>query len=114
MNPRAGARRGNYTMASLRQPSDIESGSVAIRLLQERDLDSADRIFRLAFGTFLGLPQPETFAGDSSYVRTRWLADQTSVLGAKVHGSLVGSNFVTHWGSVGFFGPLTVHPSFWD
>jgi hypothetical protein len=26
----------------------------------------------------------------------------------------VGSNFVTHWGSVGYFGPLTVHPDFWD
>ena len=29
-------------------------------------------------------------------------------------GALVGSNFVTHWGSVGYFGPLTVHPDFWD
>jgi hypothetical protein len=26
----------------------------------------------------------------------------------------VGSNLVAHWGSVGFFGPLTVHPDFWD
>ena len=26
----------------------------------------------------------------------------------------MGSNFVTHWGSVGYFGPLTVHPDFWD
>lgn len=27
---------------------------------------------------------------------------------------LVASNFITVWGSVGFFGPLTVHPDFWD
>jgi N-acetylglutamate synthase-like GNAT family acetyltransferase len=27
---------------------------------------------------------------------------------------LVGSNFATNWGSVGFFGPLTVRPDLWD
>jgi len=30
--------------------------------------------------------------------------------GATLEGKLVGSNFATNWGSVGFFGPLTVHP----
>ena len=29
-------------------------------------------------------------------------------------GRLVGSNFVTNWGSVGFFGPLTVDPECWS
>jgi hypothetical protein len=28
--------------------------------------------------------------------------------------ALVGSNFATSWGSVGFFGPLTTRPDFWD
>jgi GNAT superfamily N-acetyltransferase len=101
-------------MATLLQMPDINGGPVSIRPLQDRDLVHADRIFRLAFGTFLGLPNPETFAGDADYVRTRWLADPTAALGAEVNGSLVGSNFVTQWGSVGFFGPLTVHPSLWD
>jgi hypothetical protein len=27
---------------------------------------------------------------------------------------LVGSNFATNWGSLGFFGPLTVRPDLWD
>jgi hypothetical protein len=27
---------------------------------------------------------------------------------------LVGSNFGTNWGSVGFFGPLTIRPDLWD
>ena len=89
-------------------------GLVSIRPLQDRDLVHADRIFRLAFGTFLGLPDPETFARDADYVRTRWLADQSAALAAEVNGSIAGSNFVTRWGSVGFFGPLTVHPSYWD
>src|SRR5262249_1531666 len=34
--------------------------------------------------------------------------------GAEVGGELIGSNFAAHWGSVGFFGPLTVRPDLWD
>ena len=45
---------------------------VSVRPLREGDLQEADRIMRLAFGTFLGLPEPMTFMGDASYVRTRW------------------------------------------
>jgi len=101
-------------MATLRQVPDIDWGPVSIRPLEERDLDQADRIYRLAFGTFLGLPNPDTFAGDSDLIRTRWLADPTAALAGEVGGSLAGSNLVTRWGSVGFFGPLTVHPSLWD
>lgn len=33
---------------------------------------------------------------------------------AVIDGELVGSNFATNWGSVGFFGPLTVRPDMWD
>ena len=87
---------------------------ITIRPLRERDLLDADRIFRLAFGAFIGLPDPMAFAGDAEYVRTRWLADPASALGAESAGALIGSNFLTNWGSVGFFGPLTIHPDFWD
>ena len=31
-----------------------------------------------------------------------------------MNGKLAGSNFVTNWGSFGFFGPLTVFPELWD
>jgi hypothetical protein len=47
---------------------------VTIRPLRADDLETADRIFRLAFGTFVGLPDPMQFAGDSDWVRARWLA----------------------------------------
>lgn len=87
---------------------------ISIRPLAESDLDEADRIMRLAFGTFLGLPDPAAFMGDADYVRTRWAADPSAALGAFDNGTLVGSNFVTQWGSVGFFGPLTVEPALWD
>jgi len=86
----------------------------SVRPLQESDLPAADRVFRLAFGTFLGLPDPMTFYGDADFVRTRWLADPAAAFGAELGGELVGSTFATNWGSVGFFGPLTIHPDHWD
>src|SRR5215203_1407727 len=82
--------------------------------IERRPLSEADRIMRLAFGTFLGLPEPMTFMGDAGYVRTRWLAAPDAAFGAEVDGRLVGSNFATNWGSVGFFGPLTVEPDLWN
>ncbi|GGB24687.1 hypothetical protein GCM10011511_55800 [Puia dinghuensis] len=69
---------------------------------------------RLAFGTFLKLPDPMTFMGDANYVHTRWRADPSAAFAAEREGQLVGSVFATCWGSVGFFGPLTVHPDLWD
>lgn len=96
------------TPASTRDRPDV-----TIRLLREEDLPAADRIMRLAFGTFLGLPDPIKFMGDADYVRTRWRADPTAALAAELAGELVGTNFVTRWGSVGFFGPLTILPELW-
>ena len=78
------------------------------------DLDEADRIMRLAFGTFLGLPDPMKFMGDANYVKTRFRADPPAALAAEIDGKLVGSNFALDWGSVGIFGPLTIHPEYWN
>jgi len=80
----------------------------------EGDLDEVDRIFRTAFGTFLGAPDPETTFGDTDFVRTRWRADPTAAVAAVLDGAVVGSNFVSDWGSFGFFGPLTVQPELWS
>ena len=90
------------------------SAELSIRQLQEDDLPKADYIMRLAFGTFLGLPEPTSFMGDAAYVTTRWAADPAAARAAEVKGELAGSNFAANWGSVGFFGPLTVHPDLWD
>jgi GNAT superfamily N-acetyltransferase len=87
---------------------------VTVRGLKADELEGADLIMRLAFGSFLGMPDPLAFMGDADYVRTRWAADPAAALAAELDGNLVGSNFVTRWGSVGFFGPLTVLPSLWD
>jgi GNAT superfamily N-acetyltransferase len=88
--------------------------TVTIRLLQREELADAERIFRLAFGTFLGVPDPTQFAADSDHIISRWIADPSRVFGAAVDGKLVGTNIATNWGSVGFFGPLAVLPEFWD
>ena len=88
--------------------------TLTIRPLTEPDLPAASRIIRLAFGTFLEVPEPEQFWTDLEYARTRWSADPASAFGAVLDGELVGSNFATRWGSVGFFGPLSVRPDLWD
>jgi len=104
--------------AATTRAAGVEDGSdaamsVTVRPLRERDLDDADRIFRLAFGTFLGLPDPSRFGGDTDFIRSRWRANPEGVFAAEIDGTLVGSNFATRWGSFAFFGPLTVRPDLW-
>src|SRR6185369_9548412 len=88
--------------------------NVTVRPLREADLVEADRIFRLAFGTFVGLDDPMEFAGDSQWIAARWRADPSAAFAADVDGRFAGSNLATNWGSIGFFGPLSVHPDFWN
>jgi predicted N-acetyltransferase YhbS len=89
--------------------------TVHVRQMNENDLEESDKIMRLAFGTFLGLPEPMQFMGDADYVRSRYKADPSAALVAITHdGRIVGSNFALDWGSVGIFGPLTVHPNYSD
>lgn len=86
---------------------------LTIRLLQYQELAEADQIFRLAFGTFIGLPEPMQFAGDAAYFFHRWKTEPTAAFAAQVNQQLVGSILGVHWGSFSFFGPLSVHPDFW-
>ena len=78
---------------------------VTIRPLAKADLAEADRIFRLAFGTFLSLPDPMSFAGAGDYVRSRWLADPSAAFGAYSGGDLVGSSFRPTGGASACSGP---------
>jgi len=87
---------------------------VTVRPLGEKDLSEAKRIFHVAFGTFLGLPNAAEFYPDRDYIRTRYVSNPSAAFGAEVDGELIGSNFVANWGSVGFFGPLTIRPEYWD
>ena len=96
------------------QSQEATKLDISVRPLQEKDLPVADHIFRLAFGTFLGVPEPAAYKSDVSYVKTRWTANPKAAFAAQADGEFVGSNFATNWGSVGFFGPLTIRPDFWD
>jgi len=87
---------------------------ISVHALRKTELPEAKRIFHLAFGTFLGLPDPMQFFPDRDFVRTRYHTDPSGAVGASIGGKLIGSNFATDWGSVGFFGPLTIRPDFWD
>jgi ribosomal protein S18 acetylase RimI-like enzyme len=91
-----------------------QTTNASVRAMQEADLEEARRIFRVAFGTFIGVPEPELFWADREYVFTRWHSDPAAALVAEADGKLAGSNFATKWGSFGFFGPLTIRPDLWD
>lgn len=82
--------------------------------MQREDLAEARRICHVAFGTFLGMPDPEACFGDREFVLTRWQANPELALVAEANGRLAGSNLLANWGSFGFFGPLTVNPEFWN
>src|SRR5580765_6380404 len=85
-----------------------------IRPLVEGDLPRARQIFQLAFGTFLGAPDPKNFWTDRDLVYGRFGAEHVASFAAEREGVLAGSNFATRWGSVGFFGPVSIRPDLWD
>jgi predicted N-acetyltransferase YhbS len=88
--------------------------AVLVRPMLADDLDAADRVMRVAFGTFRALPDPSAAFGDSESVRTRYRAAPDCAWVAEVGGEVVGSVFAARWGSFGFFGPLSVRPDLWD
>src|SRR5688572_24618712 len=94
-------------------PAD-DASRIIVRPMEARDIAESDRVMRLAFGTFIGLPDPMAFMGDATYIPHRWKADPTGAFVAEITGELIGSNQATNWGSVGFFGPLTIRPDYWD
>jgi GNAT superfamily N-acetyltransferase len=99
---------------SLEVGRPTSKGGVRVRPMLADDLGAADRVMRLAFGTVRGLPNPEGTFGDRDLVRTRFHAAPGCAWVAEVDGDVVGSVFAARWGSFGLFGPLTVHPGFWD
>jgi len=90
------------------------SKSIRVGPLRKTEVAEADRIVRLAFGTFLGVPDPATFMGDRDFMTPRWRSRHVKVLAARDGERLTGSNVITRWGSFGYFGPLTVLPEYWD
>ena len=87
---------------------------IVIRHMVQDDILEADRIIRLAFGTFMGHDDPESYRADARYAYPRYSADPSASFVAELDGKIIGSNFGLRWGSIGVFGPLTVHPEYWN
>ena len=91
----------------------IAGMSLTIRPLEEADVDAADKVRRLAFGTYFGIPDPLSFSGTSRLVESRHRAWPDGALVAEKDGAIVGMAMSSRWGSLGIFGPLSVHPEHW-
>ena len=92
----------------------MPTSEIRLRALEEHELAEANRILRIAFGTFLKEEDPGALFPGRDLVSTRWRADPASAIAAEHNGKLVGTNFAANWGSFGFFGPITVLPEYWD
>jgi GNAT superfamily N-acetyltransferase len=87
--------------------------TIAIRALAESDIEVAERVRRLAFGTLFGLPDPMSFRGDAALLAGRRWAFPDGGLIAEDSGEILGVAMANHWGSLGVFGPVAVHPAHW-
>ena len=81
--------------------------------MADADLDAVDRINRLAFGTFFGLPDPPKFRGDGDGIRTRFRAGTATGVVAEEGGVVVGAGMGSVWGSFAVIGPVMVEPARW-
>lgn len=70
-------------------PSQVLTGDgVSVRAMNETDLPEAAGIFRRAFGTFIGLPDPDSFVADRDFISARWRANPEAAFAAEVAGRL--------------------------
>lgn len=89
------------------------STDVTIRAMGEADLAAADRLYRLAFGSYFQFPEPLAFRGDAALVRPRWRSYPDGGIVAERDGTVIGISFASNWGSLGILGPVAVHPDLW-
>ena len=85
-----------------------------VRPLTAADLPEAWRIVRTAFGTFFEAPDPASFWADRDLHTNRFRSEHVEAFVAEEDGAILGSNFATRWGSVGFFGPLSTSVDRWN
>lgn len=95
------------------RPVAGHGGPFAIRGLRPNEADEADKLFRMAFGTFLGLPDPLAFRPGASIFAHRLAMYPEGVFALEQDGRLVGAAVANRWGKVGVVGPVVVAPSHW-
>lgn len=82
--------------------------------LHSADLSEASALVRLAFATYIDVPEPGEFWNDRDYVHNRWNAPHSRWFKAVIDERMVGVLCVSRWGSSAIVGPVAVHPDFWD
>ncbi len=87
--------------------------ALTIRPMVPADVAEAERITRIAFGTFFGVPDPTKFRGDGEAVSGRHHANPHGAFVGELDGRPVASGMVMDWGSVAVLGPLAVDPGHW-
>ena len=66
------------------------SDRVLVRQLRAEEIDEAETIVRLAFGTFLQIPDLLQNPDESELIPHRWRRNPQDVLAAELDGKLVG------------------------
>jgi len=84
-----------------------------IRAMTAADVPEAERITRLALGTFFGLPDPMQFRGDGEAVSGRYHTNPDGAFVGELDGRLIASGVIMDWGSAAVLGPLGVDPDHW-
>jgi GNAT superfamily N-acetyltransferase len=82
---------------------------IEVRSLHVSEVPAADKVFRDAFSTFLGV----AVLPGTDLIGTRLRAAHTAGFAAYADGELAGSTLLSRWGSVAYFGPLSVTPRLW-
>ena len=88
-------------------------GGILIRPMTADDLDAAAHVWRLAFGTHFGAPEPARFRSEMRIVETRFATDPKMAFVAEQDGRILGSVMGMDWGSELVLGPLSVDPDHW-
>ncbi|HUZ75652.1 MAG TPA: GNAT family N-acetyltransferase [Stellaceae bacterium] len=81
--------------------------------MEARDVADAERLYRLAFGTYFQLPDPLAFRGDACVIEPRWRSYPDGGVVALAGGAMIGLCFVSNWGGLAVLGPVAVHPDHW-
>jgi len=85
---------------------------IDVRPMQPSDIDEAERVFRLAFGTRFRMPDPMKFRGDGAMIRPRFVTNPGAAFVAVANGTIVGGATSMDWGSISVIGPVFVDPSY--
>lgn len=87
---------------------------VDIHPIRGEEVEEAEKLVRLAFGTFFNAPNPTENPSERRMIVHRFDQNPHNVIAATLDGVIVGTNVLTEWGSFGFFGPLAVRPDLWN